>query len=66
MGTAGPAQEHGKGGGLVGVRGGGHGRGTDPGAVDVGGALFRNRGGAGTDTWAAVGEAAGPVVMGST
>jgi hypothetical protein len=55
-----------KGGGLVGVRGGGHGRGTDPGAVDVGGALFRNRGGAGTDTWAAVGEAAGPVVMGST
>jgi hypothetical protein len=40
-------------------------RGTDPGATDVGDALRGNRGGAGTGTWATVGEATRLAVMGS-
>jgi hypothetical protein len=70
MGTAGPAQAHGKGrrrgGGGWSVRGEeGPGQGTDLGTADAGGALCGNRGGAGTGTWAAVGEAAGTAAMGS-
>jgi hypothetical protein len=45
MGTAGPAQAHGKGrrGGGVGVRGGGAWSGTNPGATDAGSVLCGNR-----------------------
>jgi hypothetical protein len=43
----------------------GPGQGTDLGTADAGGALCGNRGGAGTGTWAAVGEAAGTAAMDS-
>jgi hypothetical protein len=67
VGTAGPAQAHGKGrrGGGWSTRGEeGHGRGTVPGTVNVSGALCGNRGGAGTGTWGTVWVAAGPAAMG--